>query len=334
MASPANVALYSHRHQLLLTNTTSGSSAVIDRVQLADPSINIRADGYYELGRKGRIGTTLHPPEYRFMFDQNMVNNEAAYILAGKNPAPAGAQTYQIADFLGQSVTGYILTRNNDDTILNELEVSACVVAEANYRFTVGGACMQSFTLVGRTGKLYTAANVVHSSWGTLDDASPGGIHGKDARIWLTSGSVATSRAYRLQNFNIRAVFPNVFVRELGNRNLAGTMSDVPDITVDFDLLQADDQPTEKLFTLQSTYYDYANPIAPFNAVVKVFDPVNTEGGSVLLDFKIENVQPTGHTPVRSQVRNLATSRYSLVASKESTAQSGGLLISNRNVWS
>lgn len=304
---------------------------MVDRVQLADPNVNIRTEAYYELGRKARIGITRHPPEYRFQFDQNMVNCEADYLLAGKNPNPSGAQTYQIADMLGQDLTAYLLTRDNTGAMLNELEINGCVVAEMNYRFSVNGPIMQSFILAGRGGKLYTAANVVHTTWGALNDTDPGGIHGKDARIWLTSGSTATGRAYRLQSFNIRAVFPNVYVRELGNRNLVGTLSDVPDITLDFDLLQADDQPTEKFFNLATTYYDYANALTPFNAFVRVFNPDDTEGVTTIKDFKLENVQAGTHTPVRSQVRQLATVRYAAEVTKETTADSGGLLVANRN---
>lgn len=333
MASPVDVAHYSHRHQVLMINNTSGSSIVVDRVQLADPSANIRTEAYYELGRKARMGVTRNPPEYRYQIDQNMVNCEAEYLLAGKNPNPAGAQTFQIADFLGQDITAYLLTRKNDGTILDELEINGCVVAEMNYRFSVNGAIMQSFILAGRGGKLYTAANVIHPTWGTLNDTDPGGINGKDARIWFTSGSVATDRAYRLQSFNIRAVFPQVYVKELGNRSLAGTLSDVPDITADFELLQADDQPVEKFFNLATTYYDYANALSPFNAVIRVFNPDDAEGVTVIKDFKLENVQAGSVTPVRSQVRSLATSRYQLEITKETTADSGGLLVANRNTF-
>ncbi len=334
MSSPNNVALYGHRSQLWLKNTTTGSQAAIDRVQSAEPMFNIRSDAYYELGRKGKIGTTQHPPEYRITAEQNLINSmEAEFLLAGKSIAPAGAQNFNLGDILTYSskITAYVLNRNQDDSILDEQEYSGCSVSELQWRFTMGGAITQSISLIGQQGRLYTAANVIHGAWGALDNVSVGGIHGKDARIWFTSGSVATTRAYRLQNFTIRAAFPAVYVRELGNRTLVGTLSDVPEVTVDFDLLLSDDQPTEKFFTLQTTYYDYQNPLAAFNAYVRVFDPRDTEGVTTVKMFKIENVLPVTHTPVRAQVRGLATARYSLVMSAESTTDSGGLIISNRN---
>jgi hypothetical protein len=106
---------------------------------------------------------------------------------------------------------------------------------------------------------------------------------------------------------------------------------DSPEITCDFDLLIADDQPTEKFFTLQSTYYDYSTPLTPFDARIRVYDPRDTEGLTVIKEFLIENVLPVAHTPTRSQVRGLSTARYSIVSSKETTSNSGGLIISNRN---
>jgi len=47
--------------------------------------------------------------------------------------------------------------------------------------------------------------------------------------------------------------------------------------------------------------------------------------------FELENVRVTGGMPVRANVRGLATARYTLTVSKESTTDSAGLIVSNRN---
>jgi hypothetical protein len=47
--------------------------------------------------------------------------------------------------------------------------------------------------------------------------------------------------------------------------------------------------------------------------------------------MKIENVQVTAHTPLRSQVRGLSTARYTLTSTKETVANGGGMTVSNRN---
>ena len=332
MASPANVALYGYRTMPFLRHTTTGSEAVIDRVQSIEPSFTLRSDPYYELARKGKIGTTQSPPEFRLTFEQNMVNSmEAEFLMAGKGIAPAGAQSYNLGDFLNSAgkINAYVLLQNNDGTIYGEQEFTGLSLSEINYRFTIGGAITQSFAFVGTQGRFYVPP-VTHSIFGTLDNVSLGGIHGKDTRVSLTSGSSQANMAWRLQNFNLRVAFPTVQVMELGNRTIQGTLSDVPDVNLDFDLLFGDQQPADKFFTLTGGYYDYQNPVAAFNGFVRVFDPTQAEGLNVVKMFKIENLLPTAHTPIRSQVRGLSTVRYSVAMSRESTTDSGGVIVSNR----
>ena len=77
--------------------------------------------------------------------------------------------------------------------------------------------------------------------------------------------------------------------------------------------------------------YDYINPTAPFTAYVRLYDPAAAEYGSVIRLWKIENVQVTDHTPVRSQVRGLSTARYTMTSTKETTVNTGGMTVSNTN---
>ena len=333
MADPTNIALYGHRTQLWLENASTGSQIVVPRVQSVEPSFNFPMTKYYELGRKGPIGATQSPPEFRIVFEQNLINTlRAEYVLAGKGINPAGAQTFNLGDFLTYAgrIRAYVLNRNNDDTLLNEQVFDGLALSELSYRFTVGQAIMQSFTLIGASGSLRTGAAIAHT-WGTGDTTSVGAIDGKDARIWFASGSTAASREFRLQSFTIRAAFPNVYVRELGRRALVGTLSDAPDVSIDFDVLLADSQPTEDWFTAGSNLYDYQNPLAVTNAFVRVFDPDAAEGVSVVKSFKLENLRLRSHTPIRAQVRGLATARYTMEVTQEATTDSGGLIISNAN---
>lgn len=334
MADPSNVGLYSFLSQCWILNSTSGSQAVIDRVQSIEPSVALTTQRYYELGRKGPIGATQNPAQYRLSLMQNLYNSlELDYILSGKNISPAGVQTWNLGDLLTYAgkYTAYILNRNQDLSIMDEKEVNGCSIADITWSFTVNGAITQTFNLIGTGGKLYKAASTVHT-WGSTDDTSLGGIHGKEARIWFTSGSVATTRAFRMQTMQLRAVFPNVYVGELGNRQLVGTLSDSPEVSLDFDILLADDQPTEKFFVDQTTYYDLNQTVTPFQAAIRIDDPTNTTEGSVIVkSFLVDNVMAVAHTPIRSQVRGLSTARYSLIVSKEASANTGGVVISNGN---
>lgn len=334
MTNPVNTAMYSFLSQVWLLNTTSGSQAVIDRVQSIEPSVSLSTTRYYELGRKGPIGATQNPAQYRLALMQNLYNSlELDYVLAGKPISPAGVQTWNLGDLLTNAgrYTAYVLNRNQDATIMDEKEVNGCSIADITWSFNINSAITQAFNLIGTGGKLYKTASTVHT-WGVTDDVSLGGVHGKEARVWFTSGSVATTRSFRIQTMQLRATFPNIYVGELGNRQLVGTLSDAPEVSLDFDILTADDQPTEKFFVDQTTYYDLNNTTTPFNAFIRIDDPSNTsEGSSIIKSFKVENVMAVSHTPIRSQVRGLSTSRYSLISSKETTTDSGGVVISNSN---
>jgi len=332
MTSPTSIALFSYLSQCWVLNTSSGSQAVIDRVQNIEPSVALSTQKYYELGRKGPVGSTQNPAQYRVSLMQNLVDTmEFDYTLAGKNIAPAGVQTWNLGDIVTNAgkYTLYVLNRDTAGAILDEKEVNSCSISDITWNFTINGAITTTFNFIGTGGKLYKLANTVHT-WGATDNVSLGGIHGKEARIWFTSGSVATTRAFRLQTMTLRAAFPTVYVGEMGNRQLVGTLSDAPDVTLDFELLVADDQPTEKFFVDQTTYYDYGNTVTPFQTTVLIDNPTNAvEGSQIVRSFKMDNTQVVAHAPIRSQVRGLSTARYSLISSKEVVADSGGLVISN-----
>lgn len=335
MADPSNIALFGHRSQLWLGNSNSGSQIAVDRVQSVEPSFTIPTQKYYELARKGPVGVTQAPPEYRVQLEQNMVNSyELDYLLAGMNLAPAGAQPYDMGDVLSQSgfLKANVLNLSNTDTIVNEHEIDGCSVAEVTYRFTVGQALMMGVSLIGKSGRLWQAGTGPHgSAFGALDNASYGGIDGKDARVWFSSGSGASDRAFRLQQFTIRCAFPVQYVRELGRRDNVGTLSDPVDVTAEFDVLLADDQPTNVWFTDMGDYLDYSQPVTIPTTIIRVFDPVLAEGTHVLRSFKLENLRLNSHTPIRAAVRQLATQRYSATVASETTTDSGGLIVSNRN---
>jgi len=224
-------------------------------------------------------------------------------------------------------LTVYLLSRDNDGAIQNELEYDNGVTAEIAWRFVVGAACTTTFTINAALGKLYTSGSVIHDSWGAYDTTSPGIIKGKDAKITLGGTDVDTHRTYRLQSFTVRAAFPTESVRELGTRTLVGQLVGPPDVTVDFDLLSADQQPTSVLFGLTTGYYDLADP-QEVDGTIRVYDPDETqEAGNIIKTFKMENLKVSAGTPIRAQVRGLATTRYTLTIGREDTENTGGLIV-------
>lgn len=336
--SPSSVALYGHRTQPFMVDTRSGHSTgsspvFIDRLQNIEPSFQYRTDPNYELGHKSKIGVNQQPPEFRITMLQNMTNNmKLDFLMAGMDVAPAVQQQYNITDLLETAsyLKAYALLLNNDDTRFAEQEFTGMSVAEVVYTFTVGAANTLSVTFNGTSGSMRTTGFVNAVKTATWD-TTEGSIQGKDASVYFTSGSSSTTdRIYRLQSFTIRATFPSVYVKELGRRANVGTLNDVPDVNCDFEVLAADSQPTE-IFFAGTTTFDYVNPKPAFNSYVRVFDPALTEYAGVVRFFRLENCVPVSHTGVRSQVRGLSTMRYSMTVSKETTANTGGMTVSNRN---
>jgi hypothetical protein len=334
MTNPANVALYAHRSQLWLRNTTSGSEIVLDRFQTFDPTVSLQTDPYHEIGRVGQIGVTQGPPDITIQATQNVTQSmELEFLLSNQVSNPSIGQQVNLGQIVLQAdlMRAYQLMRNNDDTLFGEQEYGGLSVSSLEYAFTIGGACTLNIGWSGRTGKFYTSGSLVHS-WGALDNASFGGIHGKDAVVYLSSGSaIATDKAYRVQSFTIRANFPVQIVKEIGLRDNVGTVADSPDVTVEFDILTSDTQPTALFFQDAGSSYSYANPAAAINVHVRLFNPDAAEYAALVRAWRIDNCKVTSHQPARSQVRGLTTSRYSLIMSAEAVADTGGLLMSNRN---
>jgi len=163
----------------------------------------------------------------------------------------------------------------------------------------------------------------------TLDSTSIAGARGKEARIWFGSaGSApdAAERAYRLQSFNIRATPPVQSVRELGRRNLVGKLLEPWDVTVDFDVAAADEQPHDKFFAAIAAGYDLTDTERQ-HIFIRLYDPDLAEAAGVIRAWEVHNCRPTATTPVRAQVRGLSTYRYTLTSELEAVTDSGGMVV-------
>jgi len=334
MSNPVNVALYGHRSIPLVMNTSTGSQGAVDRVQSFRPSMSVPTRQHRELGRVGAVGTSASPLATRLTLQQNLVDSfELEWILTGKPLAPAGAQTYTLGDMLTYAdlLKVFLLNRNQDGTILSELELGGLSVTEIVWNFPANGDNTLDISFAGRTALEYAAGAVIHSSWPTLDNTSLGGIAGREARLWLSSGSGATDRIYRVQSAQIRAAFPVTPVPELGNRNLAGHMTDGPDVSLTFDMMPGDQQPVTSLFTQTASITDFAQPTSPTDMYLRVFDPAQAEGLKVIRAIKVDNCVATGASR-SSQVRGISTAQYTLVSASEDTTDSGGITVSNRNL--
>jgi len=328
--NPTDVAWLGHRLGVFVQNTGGTTEVWCDRVQEADSSVNLPTEDYWELGNLSKVGVTQAPAEYRFTMRTNLHSNELDSILAGGTGSPVAQFT--VGDMVANTnVRANIVARKIGDTNPSyEWQYEGNTISELTYEFVINGACTMACTLEGKTGTVYTSGSLTHTTWGTMNTVDPGGINGKDARIFF-GGVAAGNREYRLQRFAIRVQFPVQTVRELGNRSLVGKLADVPTVTLEFDILAADQQPINELFTLSGTGYDLGQP-ATKDVYIIVYDPTAAEAVTPIKYFKAENAIVTAGTPIRGQVRALSTMRYTMTTQKATVANSGTLIISPSSI--
>lgn len=330
--NPQNVAQLGHRFGLYLVYP-SLTAGWIDRLQSIEPTWNANTEIYYELGNVDPVGFAQDPTEYTLTFSQNNISAEADFLMAGKDPAVA--TSFNMNDIIAASgsMAAYLVRRDNTGTATpaSIYAMTNVTVAELAYSFQVRTPSMFTPRLQATVGRLYTAGNfgtlpAAVGTWGTANTTSPGAIKGRDARIFFGQPA-AGFRGYRIQQFNLRAAFTVERVEELGNRTLVGYLANVPDITLDYDVLVADDQPHDQWATNAGTYYDFNNLTGGSTVYLTLYSPTDTEATTAVRGWRVENVVAVTSTPMRAQVRGLATLRYSLRVSRATTASSSGLVV-------
>lgn len=328
--NPTDVARLGHRFQPFFANSTSAKEIVGHRLQRFEPSIRTNIEIYNELGNLDPVGSATDSPEFRIAFEEFVHNCKLDLLLAGKDPDVD--TTWNIANYVQNGVvTAYLLERDNLGVVAGEIELDNCVTSEIQWAWQMGQPITGRYTLEGRVGKRWNAANVIHGSWGAFDTTTPGGIKIKDARLFL-GGSTSGYRVYRLQGFTLRVTFRATVVREAGNRALVGTLVEPPQSALDIDLAAADAQPDDSLFTPMPdggpyTNYDYTQPLELTGSAIRIYDPTLPEANTVLRAWKIEKLRPGDATPILASVRGLATKRYNFVVPRVTTAGSGGVLL-------
>lgn len=326
--NPTNIGLLGHRWGVYLRNSGSTAEVWCDRVQNVEPTFNAPTTKFYELGNMSPVGVITEPVEFKVSLEENLHNSEIDSVVANGSGSPVSSFT--AGDMINSTAMRLCVVGRDVGGTVPSLEyvLDNLTIAEVRYSFKIGGACSVSYSFEGRAGNAYTTGSLIHATWGTAETVSPGAINGKDARIYFGAGTTVptNAQAYRLQSFDIRVAFPIQTVKELGNRAIVGKLSDVPDVTCDFDLIAADKQPHDVWMTLSGTGYDFTQP-ATTNVFIRVYDPALAEATAPPIKaFRIENCKPTTGTLVRAQVRSLATVKYSLTSTRATTANSAGLV--------
>lgn len=324
--NPTDVALLAHRFQPFILNTVTAEEMMVSRLQSFEPSIRANMETFEELGSTDPVGYASDAPEFSIAMEENVNSSNLDLLLAGKDPGTD--TTWHLANYINNGVlTAYLLERTNaaTTTLAGELEFTNCALSEITWSWRVQQAITAQYTLQGRYGKRYKAANAVHT-WQSTNTTLPGGIKAKDARLFL-GGATATDRVYRLQAFTLRATFRPQTLPEIGARNLAGIVMNVPQVSLDIEFAAADPQPDAVFFATGASSSDYANPTLLTGSAIRVYDPSAAEGATVLRAWSLENLIVGDANPVRAQVRGIATKRYSLMVPKSTTAGSAGVLM-------
>ena len=330
MPDPSDVGRLGHRYFPIIGNASTGEEETVSRAQNVEFRATHTTEKIYELGRVGPIGSAQDPADLAATFEVNLYEVlREEFVLAGKTVA--SAQSYNMGDIIGENDNSlYLLVLDTAGSLADEVHYKDMTVARITWRFQVGAVCTTTIEVEGSSGSWMTTP--IHGAQ-TLDPDSIGGAKGKEARIWFGesagSGPTAADRAFRLQAFTIQAAFPLETVRELGRRKIVGKLANPVDVTIDFDMLAADYQPHDKFYAALAggVGYDLTDTELVDAIYVRLYDPDLAEAASAIRAWKIENCRASDTTPQRAQVRGLATLRYALTSEKETTVDSGGLIV-------
>jgi len=328
MPDPQDIGRLGHRYFPIIRNNSTAEEETISRAQNIEFRGTYTTEKIYELGRVGPIGSAQDPADLAVTWEVNLYEElRSEFVLSGKDVDVD--TSYNMGDLIGENDNElYLLILDTAGNLDDEVVYKDMTVARITWRFQVGAVCTTTIEVEGSGGSWLTTP--AHGAQ-TLDPTSIGGAKGKEARIWFGdsagSGPTAADRAFRLQSFTIQAAFPLETVRELGRRQIVGKLANPVDVTVDFDVLAADYQPHNSFFEATGADYDLTDPKLVDIIYVRLYDPDLAEGNTAIRAWKIENCRATDTTPQRAQVRGLATSRYALTSEKETTTDSGGLIV-------
>lgn len=326
MADPTDIGRLGHRYFPIIKNASTLEEEVISCAQSIEFGATHTTEKIYELGRVGPIGSAQDPTDLRCTWEVNMYEElRSEFVLSGKDVDVD--TSYNMGDIMDESDNEvFVLIRDAaTGALTDEVHYTECVTTELAWRFAVGAICATTITVEGTSGSWLTTP--IHGAQ-VLDSTSIGGAKGKEARIWFGSSgsSAAADRAFRLQSFNIRATFPVQTVRELGRRNIVGKLLEPVDVTVDFDVAAADEQPHDKFYAAIASGFDLTDTERQ-RIFIRLYDPDLAEANTPIRSWIVDNCRPTATTPVRAQVRGLSTYRYTLTSELETTTDTGGLQV-------
>jgi len=198
--------------------------------------------------------------------------------------------------------------KNNDwamSVILDGVYLTEVFVAPGDdeYQITAAGTSISFNDVIADQLMVVYHANPAGNNWAAvLDESMPAAVRGKNIPVRLAAGGVD-----RVQSVTIRGTFPNEVIKEMGNTNIVGTITQVPDVAGDISVLDTDLQ-LIMLFTTGSVvavsgvyeFRDCEFTASGIDLEIRIHEPASGCGnvGPVLKTVYIPQITITseGHT--------------------------------------
>ena len=187
-----------------------------------------------------------------------------------------------------------------DGTYYTEV-TSAPTAGEGEYR-VVGTALTTPDTITNYAVAVYHS-NTGSNLWTDVsDDSIPAAVRGKDIPVYIDAG-----RIQRVQSVTIRGTFPVERVEEMGNSNVVGYITQVPQVTGDITVLDTDLELIALFTTGDANSSDVEFQVCEYTAdgidlEIRILDPSDScelpGSGTVLKTVYIPAITITsdGHT--------------------------------------
>lgn len=197
------------------------------------------------------------------------------------------------------------IQRNNSDYLVSVivngvwLEEVTGTPGEGEYKYETGDITLGDGNLgVGDVCQAVYHANPAGTNWAYIDDPTiPPAIRGKDIPVLMGVNSI-----YRVQSVTIRGTFPSEPVKEMGNDEVVGYITQVQRVTGDISVLDTDTELMRLLATGEAdpaeTEYNVTDFVDTLSLEIRLLDPDDESNSTILKTVYIPRITITsdGHT--------------------------------------
>jgi hypothetical protein len=179
------------------------------------------------------------------------------------------------------------LTLKNGNKLLSFIVDGVWKTEGTDYSCTASGVVTYSGGATSTTAIAVYHTNTAHPlTWTNISDSTvPAAIRGKNIPVTISANNL-----YRVQSVNIRGTFPNTVVKEMGNVNVVGYITENPNITGDISVLDVDNEIIALLAQGTTT-----------GGTEKEFGVDEFSENTLQLDIKLKD--PADNTTVKKQVQ-------------------------------